>query len=131
MAARNARNLILLSRSGARGDNAIALVEELTRKGVRVEAPACNITNIEAVQRVLGDPTGLPPIKGCIQASMVARVRGLTNLFLQHTANSHQQDVLFQDMTFEDWQGGVTCKTIGSSYLHTAPGPVCWRRRLR
>ncbi|KAI4189115.1 MAG: hypothetical protein LQ348_003840, partial [Seirophora lacunosa] len=73
MAARNARNLILLSRSGARGDNAIALVEELTRKGVRVEAPACNITNIEAVQRVLGDPTGLPPIKGCIQASMVAR----------------------------------------------------------
>ncbi len=28
------------------------------------------------------------------------------------------QDVLFNDMTFDDWQAGVTCKTVGSLNLH-------------
>lgn len=54
MAARNARNLILLSRSGVKGSQDKVLVEELTKKGVRIEAPACDITDAAVVNRVLG-----------------------------------------------------------------------------
>lgn len=75
MVARNARNLILLSRSGVQRDSDKALVEELTSKGVRVEAPACDITSIETMRRVFGSLVHtMAPVKGCIQASMVARV---------------------------------------------------------
>ena len=84
MVSRNARNLILLSRSGARADNALALVEELKGIGVRVEAPACDITNTEVMHRVLGNLVqSMPPVKGCVQGSMVARV--ITFLLSIHT----------------------------------------------
>ncbi|KAL8847281.1 MAG: hypothetical protein Q9221_007680 [Calogaya cf. arnoldii] len=102
MVARNARNLILLSRYGVKDDNGKAFVEELTSKGVHTEAPACDISNSEVMGRVLGSLIQMmPPVKGCVQASMVAR------------------DVLFQDMSFNDWQAGVACKTSGSFNLHT------------
>lgn len=31
---------------------------------------------------------------------------------------THIQDLLFKDMTFDDWQAGVTCKTVGSLNLY-------------
>ena len=88
MVARNAKNLILLSRSGARTEVAYKFLEELKGEGVRVEAPACDVTDAEAMQQVFGRLSKeMPPIKGCIQGSMVRRVRerssfckGLTDL---------------------------------------------------
>ena len=72
---RNARNLILLSRSGVKGDNARVFLEELKSDGVRVETPACDITDTEVMRQVLGSLVKeMPPIKGCVQASMVSRV---------------------------------------------------------
>lgn len=72
---RKARNLILLSRSGARTEDARTFVQELTGNGVRVEAPACDVTKTEAMHRVLGNLIQrMPPVKGCVQASMVSKV---------------------------------------------------------
>ncbi|MCJ1250982.1 hypothetical protein MMC30_008212 [Trapelia coarctata] len=102
MIGRDARNFILLSRSGPRTEIAHAFLKEVRSDHVRVEAPACDITDTEVIQRVLGGlALDMLPIKGCIQASMVAK------------------DKLFTNMEFDDWQSAVTCKTVGSWSLHT------------
>ncbi|MCJ1283110.1 hypothetical protein MMC26_002437 [Xylographa opegraphella] len=101
MISRNAKNLILLSRSGARTEVARSFLEEVERCGVSVRAPACDVTNSEVMQEVFGRLTNeLPPIKGCIQASVVAR------------------DGLFEKMSFEDWKSAADCKTTGTWNLH-------------
>lgn len=76
MVNRGARNLILLSRSGACSETSVAFLEELRKKGARAEAPECDVTDIASLESVLTQyTTDMPPIKGCIQASMVLRVR--------------------------------------------------------
>ena len=75
MATRGASNLILLGRSGACSENAIALVDELTAMGVTVKTPACDISDGQSLAAVVADCSkSMPPIKGCIQGSMVLRV---------------------------------------------------------
>lgn len=75
MVSRGAKNLILLSRSGAQSDAAIALIEEPKAKGARVEAPPCDITKMDTLESTLNKCAGiLPPIKGAIQGSMVLKV---------------------------------------------------------
>lgn len=72
---RGARNLILLSRAGPRTPEAFELIAELREMNVHVEAPAGDITNRENLQDVLADcAQRMPPVKGCIQASMVMNV---------------------------------------------------------
>lgn len=78
MASRGAKNLILLSRSGPVRDSGKALVADLEAMGVKVATPACDVTDIESlrqtIHRCLDD---MPQIKGCIQGSMVLKVRTL------------------------------------------------------
>ena len=79
MISRNARNLIHLSRSGARTEAARTFLDELRGSGVLVEAPACDMTNMSVMQEILQEILGglmanMPPVKGCIQGSMVPRV---------------------------------------------------------
>ena len=75
MAARGARYLILLSRSGLHSDSAKVLVEELEGHGLHVETPACDVTSAESLAMTLNECKGrMPPIKGCIQGTMVLKV---------------------------------------------------------
>lgn len=75
MAARGTKNLVLLSRFGPRTDPGIKLIEELKVMGVRVETPACDVTDINAMRAVFNKlMPEMPPIKGVIQASIIARV---------------------------------------------------------
>ena len=75
MISRKAKNIILLSRSGARTDVAHKFLDEVKASGVRVEAPACDVTNMGVMQEVFGHlAADMPPIRGCIQGSMVRRV---------------------------------------------------------
>ena len=53
IASKGAKNLILLSRSGASSASAQQLVQELCNKGVRVEAFACDVTNVLRLSEVL------------------------------------------------------------------------------
>jgi len=78
LVSRNARNLILLSRSRAHGDAAQALLNELEAKGVNVATPPCDVSNKKALASVLAECCKtMPPVKGCIQGSMVLKVISL------------------------------------------------------
>lgn len=75
MASRGARNLILLNRSGVGSEIAVGFMEELKANGVHAEAPKCDVTSADSLTAVLADcAKTMPPIKGCIQGSMVLRV---------------------------------------------------------
>lgn len=76
MISRNAQNLILLSRYGPRTEAAHKLLEELRSQNVRAEAPECDVSNIIIMREVFATLSlSMPPIKGCLQASIVAKVR--------------------------------------------------------
>ena len=75
MAGRGARNLILLSRSGASRDPAKELLKDLEAANVKVATPKCDVSNLLALEGVLQEcMTHMPLIKGCIQGSMVLKV---------------------------------------------------------
>ncbi|PWY75103.1 polyketide synthase [Aspergillus heteromorphus CBS 117.55] len=97
---RGARNLILLSRSGQASPHARSLVEELAGKGARVVTPSCDITDAAALQGVLDEYSHLPPIKGCVQASMVVCAHN------------------FESLTYESWKSTTGPKAQGSWNLH-------------
>ncbi|EEY15605.1 lovastatin nonaketide synthase [Verticillium alfalfae VaMs.102] len=101
MASRGAKNLIILSRSGKSRPATQELVKELTQAGVNVVAPQCDVSNREALTAILDECTAtMPPIKGCIQGSMVLK------------------DSLFANMTQEDYYTAVRPKVVASRNLH-------------
>lgn len=99
---RGARNLILLSRSGANGEKAQEVVQRLNAQGVTVECPVCDITDFASLQRALATCAHLPPIRGCFQGAMVLR------------------DSTFAKMTYEQWITTTLPKVQGSWNLHLA-----------
>ena len=75
MVDRNAQNLVLLSRYGPRIPAAYELLEELRSRGVRVEAPACDVTNTLGVKEMFGIlKSTMPQIRGCVRVSIDANV---------------------------------------------------------
>ncbi|RWA08359.1 hypothetical protein EKO27_g6749 [Xylaria grammica] len=90
MADRGAKYLIILSRSGATSQVAIELVSELRAKNVHVLTPRCDISTTP----------NLPPIKGCINATMVL------------------QDSIFENMTHAQWSSTIRSKVNTSWNLH-------------
>lgn len=78
MVSRGARNLILLSRSGPKNNVAQALINDLEVQGAKIMTPCCDVSNKKTLSSVLKDCSNwMPPIKGCIQGSMVLRVSTL------------------------------------------------------
>lgn len=75
MASRGARNIILLSCSGLQSKTALAFVKELEARGVHVEASACDVTNADSLASAINRCMDImPPIKGCIQGTMVLKI---------------------------------------------------------
>lgn len=88
LVARGARNLILLSRFGTRTDVARELIVELRAQCVRVETPACDITDLQALKRTInGLLATMPPIKGAFQMSIVQRVSHLQSTLCAHASS--------------------------------------------
>ncbi|RAK74416.1 KR-domain-containing protein [Aspergillus fijiensis CBS 313.89] len=101
MAGRGARNLLVLSRSGARSESARQLVQDLGVLGVTVVAPTCDIIQPNSLADVLKEHASkLPPIRGCLQCTMVLR------------------DAVFTNMTYEDFIISTRPKVFGSWNLH-------------
>ncbi|KAL7935483.1 fatty acid synthase S-acetyltransferase [Trichoderma chlorosporum] len=102
MASCGARFLIILSRSGPSNAESRDLVKELESSGVTIKCPKCDISNAGALQRALDEclAQGMPPVKGCIQASMVLR------------------DAMFLNMSLEDYHAALGPKVQGSWNLH-------------
>nr|ALQ32787.1 putative polyketide synthase [Fusarium bulbicola] len=101
MTSRGAKNLILLSRSGTTRPAAQELMKELEDAGVAAAAPQCDVSDRAALERVLSDcAKTMPPIKGCIQGSMVLK------------------DSIFSNMSQEDYYTAVRPKVVASRNLH-------------
>jgi KR domain/Phosphopantetheine attachment site len=119
MAERKAKNLILLSRSGIQHEAARILLDELKAKGVNVAAPPCDVSDLQALSFTLAECSKtMPPIKGCIQASMVLKVR-LPNETSEKQMLTLSQDAGFANMSVEQFNAAVKPKVDGSWNLHT------------
>ena len=72
---RNARHLLLLSRTGPKGQAAQTLLLDLKLGGVAVLAPPCDIGDEKSLLAALAHcDTVAHPIKGCIHGAMVLKV---------------------------------------------------------
>ncbi|KAB5585705.1 hypothetical protein GE09DRAFT_983703 [Coniochaeta sp. 2T2.1] len=101
MSSRGAKRLIFLSRSGASSDSAQAIVQELKTAGCTAHIFACDVTDKAALATVIETcKATLPPIKGCVQGSMVLK------------------DAMFENMTYSDFDAALRPKFQGSWNLH-------------
>jgi short-subunit dehydrogenase len=76
MVGRGVQYLILLSRSGSEGHDVTDFLRELEYDGVTVKTPSCDISDKAKLKTLLEQyATEMPPIKGCVQASMILEVR--------------------------------------------------------
>ncbi|KAJ5142544.1 Acyl transferase/acyl hydrolase/lysophospholipase [Penicillium bovifimosum] len=90
MARNGAKSLILVNRSSLSRVESQMTVKELTEKGVRVIARACDICDEEEVGRILDDVSHCaPPIRGLIQAAMV-----LKDLHIEHMELDDYRNVM-------------------------------------
>jgi len=103
MVRRGARHIALLSRSGKVTDELSELVKESRELGASIHVMACDVADEKGVQALVEEvQDGLPPIKGVVHAAMVLR------------------DVLFEKMTFEDYEAVVRSKISGAWNFHNA-----------
>ncbi|RAR00022.1 polyketide synthase PksJ [Stemphylium lycopersici] len=102
MVRQGARHLILPSRSLVEGTNSSRerFIQMLRAQGVMVQAPVCDIANKNQLQSTLQRLSGMPEIRGCIQAAMVIC------------------DSSFPLMTAEKWNKSLAPKVDGSWNLH-------------
>ena len=69
------KNIILMSRSGIKSENALSMARDLQQAGVRLKAYACDVSDFEQLNQTLRlCAKEMPPIRGVIQSSMVLRV---------------------------------------------------------
>ncbi|KAI1488341.1 polyketide synthase [Biscogniauxia mediterranea] len=105
MVSRGAKNLILLSRRGHLNDSAKELVTELKPLCNNIATPMCDVADRESLQRAIDIClTYMPPIKGCVQGSLVLK------------------DNRFEHMTLDEWNAALRPKVAASWNLHHVLG---------
>ncbi|KAJ5788006.1 hypothetical protein N7457_002996 [Penicillium paradoxum] len=102
MADQGAKHIVFTSRSGATKPEAKKLVEELHARGVNTLAYACDISDANQLRDIIADvkTNHFPPIKGVINCAM------------------QLQDVLFENMTVEDFNAAISPKVLTTKNLH-------------
>ncbi|KAK5732063.1 Type I Iterative PKS [Elasticomyces elasticus] len=101
MVRRGVRFLVVLSKSEpGKDETRLMLLDDLRAAGCKVAAMMCDIANKDALEAAMTEcSTKLPPIAGCIQASMVLR------------------DKYFSAMTINDWIECTAPKIEGTAHL--------------
>ncbi|KAK3381968.1 polyketide synthase [Podospora didyma] len=103
MAAKGAKNIVLVSRSGSVTGKVKELVDELAAVDVNVVVRPCNVVNKADVDELINSGLqGLPPVRGVVHGTMVLR------------------DVLFEKMTWEDYTQVIEGKVQGGWNFHNA-----------
>lgn len=74
------RNLVLVSRSGAQAEGALALRQELEAAGAQVRLEACDLADPEALDRLLGSISTAHPLTAIIHTAGVLADATLPNL---------------------------------------------------
>ncbi|RYP89969.1 hypothetical protein DL770_003927 [Monosporascus sp. CRB-9-2] len=98
---KGAKYLIVPSKSGVVSKAAAETVDELTRRGVHIEAPRCDVSVADALSRIV-EKCGscMPPIRGCINAALILN------------------DSIFDNMTHTQWEQTIMSKVNTSWNLH-------------
>ncbi len=100
LAEQGVTHLLLLSRRGAEHEEGRACLDALHRRGVSVQAPACDITDRHALAAVLDRcRAAMPPIGGVVHAAAVI------------------DDALAQNTTTEQLQRVLAAKVEGARHL--------------
>ncbi|KAF3392979.1 Compactin diketide synthase mokB [Talaromyces pinophilus] len=101
MSTKGARNIVLVSRSGSINEKLEALIHELAHHGTQVLVKVCDVSSRANVERLVNvELTHLPPVRGVVHGAMVLR------------------DMLFENMTLDDFQSVIACKVEGAWNLH-------------
>lgn len=101
LATKGARHLVLISRSGPTSDEAVAAIAQLETNGVNIHAVSCDVTDEQALARLLTVIANtLPPLKGIVHAAMVI------------------DDGLIRNMDAEQIRRVLAPKVLGAYYLH-------------
>lgn len=74
MAAKGAKTIVLISRSGSVAGKVKELVDELAALDVKVIVRRCNVVSKTEVDALIGGLQDLPPIRGVVHGTMVLRV---------------------------------------------------------
>ncbi|KAK3303121.1 polyketide synthase [Chaetomium strumarium] len=103
MVTKGARNIVLLSRNGSVTGRVKELVDELGALGANIVVRRCNVVNRAEVDELVNSGLkDLPPISGVVHGTMVLR------------------DVLFENMTWEEYTQVIEGKVQGGWNLHHA-----------
>jgi phthiocerol/phenolphthiocerol synthesis type-I polyketide synthase C len=101
LAEKGARNLVLISRSGPASDSAREAVTALVASGVQVVAAACDVTDRQALGKLLtGIARDMPPLRGIVHAAVVI------------------DDGLARSTTAEQIERTMAAKVLGACHLH-------------
>ncbi|KAI8944740.1 polyketide synthase PksD [Xylaria longipes] len=116
MADRNAKYLIVPSRSGSVGSQkAEQIITELRQGGVTIITPQCDVSSASSLSDLLAHCSRtMPPIRGCINAAMALYISKS-----YHSPNLFYQDSVFENMTYKQWEGTIRSKVQTSWNLHT------------
>lgn len=102
LAAKGARHLVLISRSGPHTPDAQASIAQLKLLGVQVHATACDVTDAAALGQLFQHiATTMPPLKGIVHAAMVI------------------DDGLIRNMNAVQIQRVLAPKVVGAWHLHS------------
>ena len=98
---RGARHLVLIGRRGASADEAKTALARLERRGIRVLARACDVTDRAALEGLLEEiARDMPPLRGVVHSAMVI------------------DDGLIRDMSTAQIHGVMAPKVLGAQHLH-------------
>ncbi|BCR93085.1 type I polyketide synthase [Aspergillus luchuensis] len=103
MVQRGARHVVLLSRSGTTTEAMQKVISECHAVGVSIYIRKCDASEVSHVEEMATElQKELPPVKGVIHAAMVLK------------------DILFEQMTFSDWDAVLRPKVSAAWNLHNA-----------
>ncbi|KJR88229.1 polyketide synthase [Sporothrix schenckii 1099-18] len=104
MAGKGAKHIVLVSRTGSATGEVKTLIDELAdQSGTQVVVRQCNVVDRQSVDELLSSGlAGLPPVRGIVHGTMVLR------------------DILFEKMSFEDYDQVVEGKVRGGWNFHRA-----------
>ncbi|KAI6286526.1 Type I Iterative PKS [Pyricularia oryzae] len=103
MVTNGARHIALVSRSGIVSDKIAELIDEGIQAGAEIAVRRCNVAIEADVKSFISDGLrGMPTVRGIVHGTMVLR------------------DVLFENMTWEDYTTVIQGKVQGAWNLHHA-----------
>ncbi|KAK8091924.1 polyketide synthase [Apiospora hydei] len=95
-----ARYIVVLGRSGAKGEDVQKLLAKYADTDVTIRALACNVGKREELAQVMESISDLPPVKGVVHSALLL------------------SDKLFVNATYEDWEINTTPRVHGAWNLH-------------